>query len=149
MKYLKRFNESVDFELSDFFSEISEIEFYQKISLPIDFTKEEKKSIKDLFDKKEIWVSTDARFNNGKNIYIQYSTLDRFYSKFEFSIYKLEDEWYYVLWSDLVEKNKGEYRSLVNENKFFKCDQWEGLIKFIDTKFKKINSDKFNRVNSR
>jgi len=40
MKYLKRFNESVDFELSDFFSEISEIEFYQKISLPIDFTKE-------------------------------------------------------------------------------------------------------------
>lgn len=135
MKYLNKFNESNN----EFFEEIKREEFYELSSKSIRFTNSEKESITNCvpvtFLKNGI-LSTNP---NGEYFGIKEPHIKSFfrniltyfnsYIEISMSGFKLPDEWFVVK------------LTLDNNFTYYKCDQLDGLIVFLNS-IKEILKDK-------
>ena len=133
MRHLKLF-EAVDEPL---YQEIDENTFYESVETTIKLNEKEIEKLKSLFIPKEIWVLSldkDKDSDLGPYTWIQRSTREYFYSNFKLSIYKCDDDWFYVDWVEKEEVSKGEYITLVGLSTYYKCDQWDGLLALIKEK---------------
>jgi hypothetical protein len=124
MIHIKRYNESKD---TKFYSELGEVEFYNStiggeidsVSIMdedkfiaanwIPFTKDEIGIIKKTFSNSELSLNPHGMtFGGGCYLclYLNFLRLD---------VYKLKEEWYYV----------------IESNRYYKCDQFEGLMQLL------------------
>jgi hypothetical protein len=120
MKHLKSFNES---NSSDFYTEESEFDPNNVVSLPLNDIKEIQKSIKSNYKIK--FINTDPNI-----IKIEKKSILPQNTCWVVRLY--EDEWYWV-WEHNYERNilgQIEYEDI----KYYKCDQLDGVIKLLEDK---------------
>jgi hypothetical protein len=128
MKYIKLFE--------DFWNKITEEEYIKSINYEndsyewimnnhSDFNKDEIDTIKDIIgDEYRISKVIRAHGDNPlpkSTIYIYKGDVN------QYTIIKIRDEWYYVL---------KEWDPISNEDTYYKCDQFEALIKYLKNEFK-------------
>ena len=153
MKYLKRFNENKE----GFYTEINQSE-YDTMLKDINhssFTPYEKSRMKDEFDtwgnriEIEYFLGDDSKYKEPSNLYEYERVLPGFKVKLNFggrifgkevNIVKLEDGWYLL---DIIPRDAPNFatrnnRTYESYRKYYKCDQFDGLLHFLNEKIKEV-----------
>jgi len=126
MKYLKLFEKS-------YYQELSKIKYslqilgddYKGVENWRTFTKEETTQLKNLFP------NSNILFDNQNNISEYYHAVLKIDN---LQITKLQDEWYFIFVPTNWDNPKFNHPNFVwsdEDDKFYKCDQFEGLLKFL------------------
>ena len=118
MKYLKRFNESIK-SVNNFYFKIESSEYYSMINQAEEFLNREINIINDCFKKYNI-KSPFTHFLFKKSFKIKG---DKW-----IDVTKTKDEWFILKISPI----KFNDIDNVDDDIYYKCDQIDGLIKFLD-----------------
>ena len=108
MKYLKKFNENIEY-----YSKIDELEGQGLIANKIDFKLSEINKI--------LSISNDIGYSKWNSNIEEVISLRKIKNKF-LNIYKYTDEWYVIM---------SESGRDLQHREFWKCDQLDGLEKFL------------------
>ena len=141
MKYLRRFNENLD---NDYYRLVSIYPILHDLVSELDTPSNDVylKLKKYYSNNKDIKIKNNQSLNNGYGLSdiwcvgIDFRNADGvyFYNKYykEFAIYSMKDEFFIV---SVVEWSP----AYTSEKVFYKCDQFDGLIRFIDDRIKAKN----------
>ena len=150
MKHLKRYKES--FNQSDYYNEISQPEIDKLPTLlSIEEIRELKDKIKDLIgsDYKDLGTKFTYYHTHLQNLQEKRESFIILYEEKKYpdsnwiqilkyynkewtclNIHPLEDEWFFI---EL--RNVSYFADKIGRPKYFKCDQWEGFLKFLQDNF--------------
>ena len=125
MKYLKLFEENVEYYKEIMYSEYLDYFSEERKSELLNFTTAERHGIYNLLD------DNDDRFIKSASTYKQdpRTIVIQFSSGYNILIWKLKDDWYLVHPSGF-----GEIQLFGGED--YKCDQWDGLLMCLKNEFK-------------
>ena len=118
MKYLRLFEEAGEkyFPIENLYDVIRGQKFYT-------FTKHEKREIEDLGF--VIMTEYDRQLDpSGKFRWRYEPYYELFYFRYKYVVYKLDDEWFYLIVNDYRVEEFSKY----GIHRYYKCDQIDGLI---------------------
>lgn len=131
-KFLKYIKESSDIKLyeNSYYSKLDEIGYNLANMTTSNFTKYELDRIESKLDDR-LRIVMDYHWHNGNQwcIEIQYYTGKSKYGNYWIEIQKFEDEWFYASINAVICRTQ-------HVQEYYKCDQIEGLLKFIEDKKK-------------
>lgn len=130
MKHLKKFNESINFD--DYFKEITLVES-QILLRDYNFEEFNKYELTKLYKIFDLWKShkeIEYKIYDNNDLCLTYG--GTYFGK-EVSIRKLSDGWFLI---DIIPRDAWTFarrnnRSYESYRKFYKCDQLEGIMAFL------------------